>query len=94
MPQYVYKLNEITGFTEVVLNRPLNIFFKKIINITHTKTTKNQDYKIISYDSAFLNNDLILTYGVFRSVVVNSTNDVVSFFPPKKMNFTDYKTCF
>jgi hypothetical protein len=90
MPQYVYKLNEIPGFTEVILNRPPNIFFKKIINITHTKTKNNQDYKIISYDSAFLNNDLILTYGVFRSVVLNSANDVVSFFPPKKINFIDF----
>jgi hypothetical protein len=90
MPQYVYKLNEIPGFTEVMLNQTSNIFFKKIINITHTKTTKNQDYKIISYDSAFLNNEHVLTYGVFRSVVLNSANDVVSFFPPKKMKFTDF----
>lgn len=88
MPQYVYKLNEIPGFTEVVLNRPPNIFFKKIVNVTNTKTTKNQDYKIISYDSAYLNNEHVLTYGVFRSVVLNSANEVVSFFPPKKMNFT------
>ena len=90
MPQYVYKLNEIQGFTEVVLNRPPNIFFKKIINITETKTKNNQDYKIISYDSAYLNNAMTLTYGVFRSIVLNSVNDVVSFFPPKKMNFTDF----
>ena len=88
MPEYVYKLNEIPGFTEVVLNRPPNIFFKKIVNVTETKTTKNQDYKIISYDSSYLNNEHVLTYGIFRSVVLNSVNEVVSFFPPKKMNFT------
>jgi hypothetical protein len=63
-------------------------FFKKIINVTDTKTKTNQEYKIISYDSAYLNNDQILTYGVFRSVVVNSLNDVVSFFPSKKMKFS------
>lgn len=90
MPQYVYKLNEIPGFHEVMLNSTPNNFFKKIINIAETKTKNNQDYKIISYDSAYLNNDHILTYGVFRSVVLNSNNDVVSFFPPKKMNFTDF----
>ena len=84
MLQYVYKLNEIPGFTHAILNHSPNIFFKKIINITDTKTKNNQDYKIISYDSAYLNNEHILTYGIFRSVVVNSANDVVSFFPPKK----------
>lgn len=90
MSQYVYKLNEIPGFTHVMLNQSPNIFFKKIINITDTKTKNNQDYKIISYDSAYLNNEHILTYGIFRSIVVNSVNDVVSFFPPKKMKFTDF----
>jgi len=90
MLQYVYKLNEIPGFTHAILNHSPNIFFKKIINITDTKTKNNQDYKIISYDSAYLNNEHILTYGIFRSVVVNSANDVVSFFPPKKMKFTDF----
>jgi len=90
MTQYIYKLNEIPGFHEAVSNRTPNSFFKKIINITETKTKNNQDYKIMSYDSAYLNNDQILTYGVFRSVVVNSANDVVSFFPPKKMKFTDF----
>lgn len=88
MSQYVYKLNEIPGFTEVVTNQPYNKFFNKIVNVTETKTKNNQHYKIISYDSAYLNNEHILTYGIFRSVVINSTNDVVSFFPPKKMNFT------
>jgi hypothetical protein len=90
MLQYVYKLNEIPGFSEVVLNGVPNRFFKKIVNITDTKTKNNQQYKIMSYDSAYLNNDQILTYGIFRSVVLNSMNDVVSFFPPKKMNFTDF----
>lgn len=90
MTQYIYKLNEIPGFTEVVLNQPPNSFFKKIVNVTETKTKNNQDYKLISYDSAYLNNDHILTYGIFRSVVLNSVNDVVSFFPPKKMKFTDF----
>jgi len=90
MTQYIYKLNEIPGFHEAVSNRTPNSFFKKIINITETKTKNNQDYKIMSYDSAYLNNDQILTYGVFRSIVVNSANDVVSFFPPKKMKFTDF----
>ncbi len=90
MSQYVYKLNEIPGFHEVVLNKTPNIFFKKIVNLTDTKTKNNQEYKIMSYDSAYLNHEHFLTYGIFRSVVLNSANDVVSFFPPKKMKFTDF----
>jgi len=90
MREYIYKLNEIPGFHDLILNQPRQDFFKKIINVTHTKTKTNQEYKIISYDSAYLNNDQILTYGVFRSLVVNSLNDVVSFFPPKKMKFSEF----
>uniref|UniRef100_A0A6C0DFK2 Uncharacterized protein n=1 Tax=viral metagenome TaxID=1070528 RepID=A0A6C0DFK2_9ZZZZ len=90
MSQYVYKLNEIPGFHDVILNKNPNNLFKKIINITETKTKNNQEYKIISYDSAYLIHEYILTFGVFRSVVINSMNEVVSFFPPKKMKFTDF----
>jgi len=90
MSEYVNKLNEIPGLHEVVLNQTNNIFFKKIVNLTDTKTKNNQEYKIMSYDSAYLNHEHFLTYGIFRSVVLNSDNDVVSFFPPKKMKFTDF----
>lgn len=90
MSQYVYKLNEIHGFHDVILNKSPDNLFKKIINITETKTKNNQEYKIISYDSAYLVHEYILTFGIFRSVVINSMNEVVSFFPPKKMKFTDF----
>lgn len=90
MTQYVYKLNEIPGFQEVILKKKTSDFFNKIINVTETKTKGNQEYKMMCYDSAYLNNEQILTYGIFRSVVLNSANDVVSFFPPKKMKFTDF----
>lgn len=90
MPQYVYKLNEIPGFQQVMLNETPNKLFNQIINIEETKTKNNQEYKIISYDSAYLNNEYIHSYGLFRCVVLNSVNEVVSFFPPKKIKFMDF----
>lgn len=45
----------------------------------------NQEYKIIRYDKNFLTADLIATYGLCRSVVVNGDNKVVCFSPPKSV---------
>ena len=42
-------------------------------------------YKIIHYNKDILSNELIPTYGLCRSIVVNSKNDVVSFAPPKSI---------
>jgi hypothetical protein len=40
-------------------------------------------YSVIRYDKSLLCSDLIPTYGICRSVVLNSANQVVSFAPPK-----------
>jgi hypothetical protein len=42
-------------------------------------------YKIIQYNKDILSLELIPTYGLCRSIVVNSKNDVVSFAPPKSV---------
>jgi len=90
MTQYVYKLNEIPGFTDVVVNKKPHDLFKKIINVTPAITKNNHVYKTISYDSAYLNNEHIPTFGILRSIVVNHEDNVVSFFPPKKMLFVEF----
>ena len=42
-------------------------------------------YKIVSYIKDLLCPDLIPTYGLFRSVILNKNNDVVCFSPPKSI---------
>lgn len=78
-------LSLITGFNEVINNNndndPLNILK---LNKVECKTN-NQKYKIIRYDKQFLSIDLVSTYGLCRSVILNSENTVVSFAPPKSM---------
>jgi len=46
---------------------------------------KYENYKIIHYSKDSLTYELIPTYGLFRSVVLNNTNDVVCFSPPKSI---------
>ena len=76
-----YYLNSIPGFTELV-NGNDNTNVLKL-----SKTNKNnQSYKIIKYDKNFLSTDLISSYGVLRSVILNSLNSIVSFAPPKSIS--------
>jgi len=55
------------------------------LNKIECKTENNHKYKIIKYDKSILNNDLINSYGLCRSVIVNSNNCVVGFAPPKSL---------
>lgn len=76
-----YYLNSIPGFTELI-NGNDNTNVLKL-----SKTNKNnQSYKIIKYDKNFLSTDLIPSYGVLRSVILNSLNSIVSFAPPKSIS--------
>jgi hypothetical protein len=45
----------------------------------------DKSYKIIQYNKDILSIELIPTYGLCRSIVVNNKNDVVSFAPPKSV---------
>lgn len=55
------------------------------LNRVKCKSSNNQEYKIIRYDKHSLCIDLIPTYGLCRSVVVNASNKVVCFSPPKSI---------
>ncbi len=47
--------------------------------------TNNSSYRVIRYDKDFLSSDLISTYGLCRSVIINNSNKVVGFSPPKSV---------
>lgn len=50
----------------------------------------NKKYTVISYDKKSLTADLIHTYGLCRSVILNSNNEVVSFAPPKSVPLDEF----
>ena len=47
------------------------------LNKIEFKTANNLNYKIIKYDKSILNNDLINSYGLCRSIIVNCDNYVL-----------------
>ena len=82
-----YNLYEIPGF-----NGLLNSDYPNTLNSNILKLNKiecrihNSVYRVIRYDKTFLCVDLISTYGLCRSVVLNTNNQVVGFAPPKSMS--------
>jgi len=77
-------LGEIKGFNELLHDKDSYTSVLKLKKINYI-TENNQKYKIITYDKDVLNNDLISTCGICRSVVVNSENKVIGFAPPKSI---------
>jgi hypothetical protein len=82
-----YNLSEIPGFNDLLnpdSNNTLNLNILKLNKIECR--TNNSVYKVIRYDKNFLCIDLIPTYGLCRSVILNSANKVVGFAPPKSLH--------
>jgi len=48
--------------------------------------SNNLLYRVIRYDKNFLCHDLISSYGLCRSVIINSADNVVGFAPPKSIS--------
>jgi hypothetical protein len=82
-------LSSIKGFNEILqddINEINNSSYNILkLNKLECRTENNQRYKVITYDKKVLNHDLYDSYGLCRSVIVNSQNHVVSFAPPKSL---------
>ena len=59
---------------------------EQYLNTITYSTKLNQRYRIIRYKKPILSKDLIPIYGIFRSVIINSLNNVVCFSPPKSLH--------
>lgn len=82
-----YALNEIPGLISKI-NGSDSLSDQettKYFNVVDYSTKSNKTYKIVRYNKDLLAIDLIPTYGLLRSVIVNSANRVVSFAPPKSI---------
>ena len=80
-----YILSNISGFNSIINGDDKSMPNILKLNKIECRTSNNSTYRVIRYDKNFLNVDLIPSYGLCRSVVVNSSNNVVAFAPPKSM---------
>jgi hypothetical protein len=82
-----YNLSVIPGFNELVNPDYISTLNTNILKLNKIECrTNNSTYKVIRYDKNFLCVDLIPTYGLCRSVILNSVNQIVGFAPPKSLH--------
>lgn len=85
MQPAVYKLGEIPGFKDMLLNESYENGSAKF-NVTTYITKNNNRYRIIRYDKESLCADIVSSVGLLRSIIVDSENHVSSFSPPKSFS--------
>ena len=89
MISYTYRLSNIPGFIHLIKGDNAESSILKL-NKVEARTSNNALYRIVRYDKIFLSNDLVSSYGLCRSVIVNSNNNVVCFSPPKSIKSEDF----
>jgi hypothetical protein len=81
-----YTLTDIPGFIDIIKGDEYSGLINVLkLNKVECRTANNAIYKVVRYDKNFLNIDLIPTYGLCRSIIVNCNGDVVGFAPPKSI---------
>lgn len=88
-----YNLSQINEFTDLLSENGNSLSFSlpgsnnilKLNNI-ECRSSNNANYKIIRYDKNSMSVDLVSSYGLCRSVIINSNNNVVGFAPPKSVS--------
>jgi len=80
----IFKLSSIPGFNELLKSDIVTN--SNILKLNKIECrSNNSTYKVIRYDKTVLSLDLISSYGLCRSVIINSADHVVGFAPPKSM---------
>jgi hypothetical protein len=82
--QTYYKITEIPAYNEVISES--TELKQTVINKLDIVTKNNQKYKMVRYDKNFICDDLILIYGILKSVILTQDNKVVCFSPPKSIS--------
>ena len=83
---YFYRLTDVPEFVNTLTNQVLESKEENKLNTITYSTKLNQKYRIVRYNKPSLSKDLIPSYGIFRSVIINSLNNVVCFSPPKSLH--------
>jgi len=85
MNKQSYNLSEIPGFNDLL--NPDLLCNSNILKVNKIECrTNNASYRVIKYDKNLLCFDIVKTYGLCRSIILNSANHVVSFSPPKSID--------
>jgi hypothetical protein len=79
-----FHLSAIPDFNNLVNGTITETSILKLNNI-ECRTSNNQKYSVIRYLKEFLALDMIPTYGLCRSIIINSSGNVVGFAPPKSI---------
>jgi hypothetical protein len=79
-----FNLSEIPDFNNLVNGAITESKILKLQQI-ECRTSNKQKYSVIRYLKEFLCLDMIPTYGLCRSIILNSANVVVGFAPPKSI---------
>ena len=83
-----YNLSSIKGFDDTVNNKNVE---SNIIKINKVECrSNNMMYTVVTYDKSMLAHDLIPTFGLCRSIILNSENKLVSFAPPKSVSSEEF----
>ena len=96
---YFYNLNNIGKYTlKTILESSNETELEIMLNSLKLSIKKwiygNANYSIIKYDKQYLSNDLVKSSGLFRSVIVDDTNQIVVFSPPKSINPVSFEETY
>lgn len=80
-----YTLSDIPGFNEVLSLTTEELVSSNYFTVTEYSTKSNENYKIVRYNKDILAADLNSSYGLLRSVIINSLGRVIGFAPPKSL---------
>ena len=90
MAEYILS-QRIPGFDELINN---NVADECGILKANKITIEGAEYRVIKYDKPALTHELIGTYGLCRSIVVDGNNKVISFAPPKSIPYGVFSTMY
>lgn len=81
------KLSYIPEFNKLIMQQEVNhgTKFLKVTNI-ETKNGIHSNYKVITYDKSILCEELVSTYGLCRSIIINSDQKMIGYAPPKSVS--------
>lgn len=87
-----YIISDINGFNDIISCDNTNNSDLQILKLNkiETRTSNKSSYKVITYDKQFLTVDLVSSYGLCRSVIINNNNKVVGFAPPKSIQCDEF----
>jgi hypothetical protein len=85
MNTHTFDLSSLPGFLTLINNANISAIPNILKLNTIESRSNNAKYHVIKYDKNLLCEDLIPSYGLCRSVIINSMNHVVGFAPPKSI---------